>query len=369
MMRWVVLITLLGCASTKSVVVVAPSALKEFDAGMRALRLGGSGSLDRAAERLAEAARLDPKFAEAWHNLGVVRVRQGDDRAATLAFTSALPRSADPAATRLARAESNRRLRRFGDARADYEKVLAERPDDLPVRLRLASLLREAGDFEASIAAAREVLRRKAGDSRANVELGLVYLAAGKQDLAGLVLGKAAEASPRDPLVWNALALLSLAQGRDQEAFAQLDRAVELDPRFRDARFNKASVLMGAGDYPRAGRELEAALSARATDKDTAADLDLLVALGVAYRGQAKYDLAKATWERVLKVAPMHPDALFNLGVLEMDFLENEAGARSFLARFAQSAPDDHPRAKDAQARLKEISTAAPTPTEEKKTP
>ncbi len=341
------------------------AAVREFDAGLRALRLGGPEANERAAEAFERAVAADASMWEAWHDLGVVRARAGDDRAAVRAFEKAIEGNGAQRASLLARAEANRRLRRHKDARADYEAVLKGEPDDLATRLRLASLLREAGDTKGSLETVREVLRRNPDGKAladANVELGLIYLAAGRVELAELVLSKAATADAKNPRVWNALALLALKEGKDQQAFQRLDHATDLDPSFRDARFNKASVLLDAGDYAQARSELLAALKGQSEG----ADIDALVALGVADRGLGNLKEAKADWERVLAIVPKHADALYNLAVLEMDFLRDEARARDLLGRYLEAASEDHPRQKEARARMQEL---GPTSTPEPATP
>jgi tetratricopeptide (TPR) repeat protein len=225
---------------------VKRDALREFDAGLRALRLGGPEAGERAAERFAEAVKLDPQLWEAWHNLGVIYSREGDEGAALDAFDEALKINSDHTPSLLARAESARKLGRLAQARKDYQRAVEREPTDPATRLRLASLLREAGDLDGSLEAVREVLRQNPSEARAYVELGLMHLAGGRDELADLVLVKASEMDPKNPLVWNALALLNLKRGRDQEAFLQFDHASSLDPSFRDARFNKASVLLDA---------------------------------------------------------------------------------------------------------------------------
>jgi tetratricopeptide (TPR) repeat protein len=340
---------------------VKPAALREIDAGLRALRLGGPEANERAGEAFERAAAADPSLWEAWHNLGVVRAREGDDRRAVTAYGRALDVKKDHVPSLLGRAEAQRRLGRRGEARADYEAALADDPDDAATRLRLASLLREAGDTDGSLRAVREVLRRNATGkvlADANVELGLIYLAAGREELAGLVLSKAATADAKNPRVWNALGLLALKQGKDQEAFQDLDQATNLDPSFRDARFNKATVLLDAGDYKQARAELNAVMKGQ----EDGADLDALVALGVADRGLGEHAAAKAAWERVLKVAPMHADALYNLALLHMDFVKDEGRAREYFTRYMNAAPDGHPRRKDAESRLSELGGPIPPP-------
>ena len=339
-----------------------PAAVRELDAGLRALRLGGPEASQRAAEAFERATVADPTLWEAWHNLGVARARSGDDRLAVTAFGKALELEPQHVPSRLGRAESFRRLGKRTEARADYEAAIKLDDDDIATRLRLASLLREGGDTDGGLHAVREVLKRQVEGKEladANVELGLIYLAAGREELAELVLSKAAAADPKNPKVWNALALLAMAQGKDQEAFQRLDQATDLDPNFRDARFNKATVLLDAGDYAAARTELQAALKGQ----EDGTDLDALVALGVAERGLGDHAAARRTWERVLAVAPMNADALFNLAVLQQDFLKNETKARELLARYQSAAPDGHPRRKDAESRIGELGPAPTPPT------
>jgi tetratricopeptide (TPR) repeat protein len=329
-----------------------PAALREFDAGMRALRLGGPDAHERAEPRLRRAVELDPKLWEAWHNLGVVYFARGDDDSAVDAYGRALAINAAHGATRLARAEAHRRAGRAGDARADYEAALAADPDDAGAHIRLASLLREQGRLDDALDAAREALRR-APDPRVSVELGMIYLAQGRDDLAALVLEKAIAADAKLPAAWNALALVSLARGKDQEAFERFDHATSLDPQFRDARFNKAAVLLDAGDYAAARAELEAVV------RQAPGDLGAAVALGVAERGLGKYDRARTLWDRVVRDAPLRSgdraDALFDLAVLEMDFVRDEGRARAALDRFLKEAPSAHAKRKDAESRRKEL--------------
>src|SRR5262245_55051096 len=121
----------------------AAAALRELDAGLRALRLGGPEAGERAAASFERAVALDATLWEAWHDLGVARAREGDDRRAATAYGRALGLRPKHTPSLLARAEALRRLGRRREARTDYEAALAVEPDDLGTRLRLASLLRE----------------------------------------------------------------------------------------------------------------------------------------------------------------------------------------------------------------------------------
>jgi tetratricopeptide (TPR) repeat protein len=337
---------------------VDPKAAKEFEAAMRAMRLGGPEANETAKARLKAALAIDNKLWEAWHDLGVIAYKDGDDDIAVDAFTKSLAINKGHTPTLLARAEANRRGGHKKEARADYEAALRGTEEDDPNRrdaaARLASLLRDAGDFDDAVAVLRDTVRLAGGaNAKIYTELGLIYIQQKRLELAELVLAKAVELEPKDPAIYNALALLALKQGKAQEAFERFDRAASLDANYIDARFNKASVLLDAGDYPRAKTELTAIVEKR--PEDYAAQ----VALGVAYRGLKDHKQAKKLWEDVIKEAPKRSsaraDAMYNVALLKLDFLEDPAGGKADLDRYLQEAPSGHSKHQAAEEKRKEL--------------
>ena len=336
---------------------INPAARREFEAAVRALRLGGPEAPATAKARFEEAVRLDGKLWEAWHDLGVLRGRAGDDDGAIEAFGKAIAINPAHTPSRLARAEAHRRAGHTGDARADYQAILVGALADDPLRqdaaARVASLLRGSDDHDDAIDVLRATLRTSGPSSKIYTELGLVYLAQGREELADLVLRKALELDSKDPATHNALALLAQRQGKSQEAFDRFDRATAIDPGYLDARFNTASVLLDAGDFIRAEQELAQVVAKRPDDWEAQ------VALGLARRGQKDFDGAKKTWQLVVDQAPRRSrargDALWNLVVLKSDFLDDPAGAKGDLERFLQDAGTTHPRRQAAEQKQKEL--------------
>ena len=91
-------------------------------------------------------------------------------------------------------------------------------------------------------------------------------------------------------------------------------------------------------------------------------DLDAKVALGAALRGQGNPRLARRTYREVLQVEPDHLGALFNVGVLEAEFLDERPRARTRFVRFLELAPRDHPKRAMAEQYLADIpAPAAPS--------
>jgi len=336
---------------------INPKAAREFEGAMRALRVGGPEAKDTAKVRLKAALDVDPTLWEAWHDVGVIAFREGDDDVAIDAFNHALKLKPGHIPIVLARAEANRRAGRKKDARADYETAIKTTEEDDPNRkdaaARLASLLRDAGDFDDAVEVLRNTVRVSGINAKIYTELGHIYIAQKRFELAQLVLVKATEIDAKDPAIYNAFAVLALRQGKAQEAFERFDQAVSLDPSYIDARFNKAAVLLDAGDYPRAKTELTTIVEKR--PDDYAAQ----VSLGVAQRGVKDFPAAKATWERVIKEAPRRgnprADAMFDVAILALDYMNDAAGGKAALERYLQEAPVGHAKRQAAEEKRKEL--------------
>jgi tetratricopeptide (TPR) repeat protein len=336
---------------------INPKAAKEFDGAMRALRVGGPEALDTAKARLKVAVEIDPTLWEAWHDLGAIASKEGDDDAAVDAFTKALRIKPGHTSSLLARAEAHRRGGRKKEARADYETALKATEEDDPNRkdaaARLASLLRDAGDFDDAVDVLRDTVRVSGTNAKIYTELGLIYIAQKRLELAQLVLVKAAELDAKDPAIYNAFAVLALRQGKAQEAFERFDQAVSLDPSYLDARFNKAAVLLDAGDYVRAKAELITIVEKRPDDYAA------YVSLGVALRGLKDFPEAKRTWDRVIKEAPRRStsraDAMFDVAILATDYMNDAVGGKAALERYLQEAPVSHAKRQAAEEKRKEL--------------
>jgi tetratricopeptide (TPR) repeat protein len=339
---------------------VNPKAQREFEAAMRAMRLGGPDASDTAKARLKAALEIDGKLWEAWHDLGVLSYKDGEDDVAIDAFTKALAANPGHTPTLLARAEANRRAGKKKDARSDYEAALRGTDEDDPNRrdaaARLSSLLRDFGDFDDAVAVLRDTVRLSGVNAKIYTELGLVYMQQKRLDLAQLVLAKAVELDDKDkkdPAIYNALALLAQHQGKAQEAFERFDYAASLDANYIDARFNKASVLLDAGDYARAKAELLVIVEKRPDDYSAQ------VSLGVAQRGLKDFDGARKTWDKVIKEAPRRStpraDALFDKAILKIDFTNDMPGGKADLEQYLQEAPSGHAKHQAAEEKRKEL--------------
>jgi Tfp pilus assembly protein PilF len=330
---------------------VKPEARTAFEEGVRLLGEGGK-SAPAAREQFLAALKADSHLFEAWHDLGVVEARLGHWKAAAEAFARALDLQPASGRTAIALGEALGRSGRWSDAEALYRQRLAAEPEDADLRLRHVQALRESGKTSEALEEIRALLARDSKNAGAFNALGLVYYRMEKLPLAESAFRRAIELDPKartTAAVWNNLGLVALGRGRDQEAFAAFEQAASLDPGYREAPLNQALVYLDCGDYTRAERRLRKALD---IDPD---DPDALVALGVALRGEKRFDDARQAYERALTLRPEHGPALYDLGVLFMDFQQDKERARETLTRYRKLAAPSDPKRADAIARLKEL--------------
>jgi tetratricopeptide (TPR) repeat protein len=330
---------------------VKPEAKVAFEEGVRLLAGGGKG-LAAAREQFLAAVKADDKLFEGWHDLGVVEARLGHWKPAADAFARALELQPASGQTVTALGDALGKAGRWDDAEALYARRLSAQPEDNDLRLRHVQALREAGKTNEALEETRTLLARDSKNAAAFNALGLVYYRLDRLPLAESAFRRAIELEPRaktTAAVWNNLGLVALGRGRDQEAFAAFEQASSLDPTYREAHLNQALVYLDCGDYQRAERRLRQTLE---IDPD---DADALVALGVALRGGKHFDLAREAYERALTLRPEYAAALYDLGVLFMDFQQDKPRARDTLTRYRKLAPASDPKRADAIARLKEL--------------
>ena len=326
-----------------------PEAVRHFARGTRLMRSQRRTTRQKARAEFEAAIEADPTLWEAYHNLGVWFRQEGDLSAAISNFTKARSASptAEPPAIGIAEA-----LYTAGEVRRAVgvlEEHLDEVEDSVPVRAALASLQRETGNYKKALEQARAVLVRESSNFGALMEVGRIYRARGKYDVSELVFRKAIEIDEKSPEPHNELGLLSLRRGDTQAAFTHFDEAIAKDPTFVVAIANRAGVFLRSGDYAGAETEYRRILTVDESN------LDARVSLGVALRGLGKHKRAASEYRKVLKVRPDHPAALFNLAVLQVEFLNQPSKAKVGFEKYVRVAPPRTTKRAEAQQYLKRI--------------
>jgi Tfp pilus assembly protein PilF/ADP-heptose:LPS heptosyltransferase len=215
---------------------------------------------------------VDPTRARAWHSLGVIAQKRGEQAKAAGFFRRAIALEPNSADTRNNLGVALGALGRREEAMACYRRALVLRPDYARANLNLGAALMDAGALEE----AKEALQR-----------------------AAALDPKLAEAP------YN-LGNLHSKQGNDVAAIKCFDRATTLRPDFYEAHNNLGAVLLKTDNYSAAYRSFVRALRLKPDE----AEAHYNVAAALIQLGS--HDKALASCRRAIAIDPDHAQANFS---------------------------------------------------------
>lgn len=203
---------------------------------------------------------------------------------------------------------------------AEFEKASAAAPADGPIALKLASLYRRLGSFNAELKTLDRAARQGASArDQAWLALGDFYRVFGLHPEAAAAYENAARLMPSQPDVLGRIAEEELAQGRLDQALASADRALGADRGAVRALIVRAQVLLARGDVA-AARALAQTVAGNSPDapppvgaSDASPALNLL---GVAHFVEGNFAEAVKAFARSAKANPAQVQALVNLGIV-----------------------------------------------------
>lgn len=153
----------------------------------------------------------------------------------------------------------------------------------------------------------------------AYTQYGLVYMEGWQQnknrlDLAKTLLDEGKKRNEKSAPLQNAYGLLYMHRGALNQALQSFMAAVEIDPRFYEARMNVGILTLGFRKYDTAKEMFSKALELQPKSYDA------YVHLGIAQRGLGDMDGAEASYKKAMELDRRKGAAYFNLGVLYKDF-------------------------------------------------
>ncbi len=304
------------------------------------LLLEGIAGGDLAA-RASEAIRRMPGYARAWFWRGTVTWTQ-DSTVAIADFDRAI--AINP---RFAEAYGNRGIvrRACGDdagALADVRRAIELNPRLATPRVTLGNILSARGDVEGALASLDDALKLSPRSALAFSNRGLVWQKKGDLDRAFADFNRATEFSPRYAQAYHHRAGVYWLRKDGAAAIADFDRAIELEENYADAYGNRGVVRRAMGDAKGAMADYDRAIqlsprsvnalynrgNIKAAQGDrigAIADYDRAIAVdpgaaGVYYnRGNMRRDSgdqrgALADYEKTIGLDPKHVDAFMNRG-------------------------------------------------------
>lgn len=236
-------------------------------------------------------------------------------------------------------------LYQVGEAERAVEvaKEVVRLQPDMPVAHEmLAFMLQAIERSDAAIATLREAVRRGNATEAMNIRLGLMLSERGDAQEAVTILER--YAGKADVEVLNAYGIALADVGRPDQAVAQFQRVLEIDPTNATAYQNLGIVALREGRV----RDAEQFLG-RALQMDAKLPLALNT-LAVLYAQTGRTAEAIETWKKAVTLDPHLYDALFNLGVTASRAGQRDIAATA-LRRFIDIAPPERYAGELAAAR------------------
>ena len=301
---------------------VLDTALKTRASSPKLLLLRGEVSRNKnefteAAQSFQRALQASPDNGRAMVELAAMRLRQGDNQAATELLAKALDTDVRKTLDAAEEARGNMLRGRLAAAAHDnktaeaaYERAVSLDPNAAPVREKYGDFRlsrreweKAARQYEAAIASSTASAGAHAGAARAYLGLNRLLEADREINLAVSKDGSDAHFIYLQGRVAEAI-------GKGDEAFKKYEAALQKKPDLVEALAAEGVIYVGRLDKAKAREKLEAALKvpeAQLAAPDDEAVGDLAVALGDKVR-------AKAAYERALQKDPEDPLAHAGMG-------------------------------------------------------
>ena len=205
--------------------------------------------------------------------------------------------------------------RRLGDpvvAKQAHEKALQLNPRLQEAKLGLALLEQASGDSKAAIAKIQEIVAQKESAS-AYFYQGVTLHQQAKLPEAETAFGKALELDPSYAEARVNLGLILNQQGKFDRAINEFKQAILTNPNLAEAHFNLGVTLQAQG-------QLEPAIAAykevlRIVPNNAEANYNL----GIALKTQGKTDAAIAAYKEAIRINPEYANAYVKLGASLVD--------------------------------------------------
>lgn len=287
-----------------------------------------------AAERFESVAKSHGNLVAAQFMAGLSYHRCNLVKEAEGAYQAASRMKGDPA--KIAMALSNLgeiyyRAGKLDGAKQYWESAVKANGKLVAARINIATLeleqMRKIGDRDSKWkgleADARFNLSNVLGVDSDNVAAytvyGLIYMEGHKRnknrlDLAKLLLDEGKKRNEKYAPLQNAYGLLYMHRGALSLALQHFQAAVELDPKFAEARMNVGLTTLGFRNYEVAKAQCSKALELQPKNYDA------YNCVGAALRGLRDLDGAEAAYKKARDLEPKRGEAYYNLAVLYKDF-------------------------------------------------
>ena len=233
------------------------------------------GEFDHAITAFTKAIELNPNFAAAYNNLGLVYGKKGD----------------------------------YAQAIEMLDKAIELNPNYADAYSNRGIVSSFKGDNAHAIEMLDKAIELNPNHADAYSNRGSAYRQIGNYISAIVDLDKAIELNPKFADAYYNRGVVSRDQGEVQRAIADYTRAIELNPNFADVYYNRGVIYNNQGEVDLAIADYTRAIELNPNFAD------VYYNRGVIYNNQGEVDLAIADHTKAIEFNPNHADAYNSRGI------------------------------------------------------
>ncbi|NJN41889.1 MAG: tetratricopeptide repeat protein [Flammeovirgaceae bacterium] len=216
------LILLIGCSDSREVRLQKFLLKGNIEAEAR--------NFDQASYYFREALELDSCYIDAWNNLGTIYHLQKRYDEAVMQYTKALQCDSNFVLALINRANSNLELKKNELAIRDFEVVIGNHPDSIPILFSLGLAYNNMRQFDQAMKWYFKVLVIDKNNMEAMVNIGVTNYSLKEYDTARSYLMKTITSTEKSN-AFNALALIEMEIGEYSLADEWIEKALSEKPK------------------------------------------------------------------------------------------------------------------------------------------
>jgi tetratricopeptide (TPR) repeat protein len=279
----------------------------------QALAFHRAGLLAEAEQLYRRVLDHQPGSFDCQHLLGVISYQRGDCLAAVRQIDAALKINSRVADAHLNRGNALKKLKRFDEALASYDKAIACKGEQDPALLNSrGSVLRDLGRLDEALGDLDMAVALRPDFAEAVNNRGNVLKDMGRPEEALADYDRAIALKRDNADAFNNRGNAHKLLGANEEALADYETAIALAPDHAEAFYNLGTTLYDIGRFDAALAPLSRAIALRPGYAEAVYNH------GAALMALRRIDDALADFARALALRPDHPGAAWNRGLCNL---------------------------------------------------
>ncbi len=296
-----------------------------FQRGAEAFK---AGQLDIAATEFSRSIESAPRFAQAYFNLGLVRLQQNRTSDAASLFSKTLQLRPDLRGAHLFLGIAEYRLDRYAEAATALKRAAEMEPNNPEVAMWLGIASLASGDAGPAVSSLEKAAKLKPNDVDVLYHLGRAYMQLSKETYERMY-----QADPDSWRVHQVLAQSYEEADRMEDAQKECRKAIELRPHERGLHQQLGDIFWKQNRLSEAEAEFQAELQ---VDPQNLTSMYKLAAVSTE---QAKPQVAVDLLSKVLETHPDSREAHYQIGRAEAQLGNNPAAIKDFRAVTSLTGP------------------------------